>query len=228
MALALTWLDDVAATICWQFDNRVPIDDLRSIGHFALTDLVRRYEPEIAPFEPYMRLHLRWAMLDGVRRQRHTRAINARARALVASESLTLARNESGGSGPSSTSMPPSEGTFGHRLRVVLRDHATAMGISMIVSQGRDVATAPSSAQPERAVFRQARFDEVRAAVAELPDPKMRIMIERHYFGGEPLAEIARSLDISRGWASRLHQSAIRLLEERLRGTEADPNSTQR
>lgn len=225
---ALPWLDEVAATIRWQLQNRVPLDDLRSIGHFALADLARRYDPEVAPFEPYMRLHLRWAMLDGIRRQRHTRAINARARALVASERLAQVRQGDAGGLPASLEMPPSENTFTNRLRVVMRDHAAAMGISLIAAHGQDFATAPSSAQPERAVFKRARFDELRAAVSELPDPKMRQVIERHYFKGRPLSEVARELKISKGWTSRLHAQAIRLLGARLRGTEADPASSSR
>jgi RNA polymerase sigma factor for flagellar operon FliA len=220
---ALPWLDSVAGSICWQLQHRVPIDDLRSIGHLALTDLVRRYDPALSPFEPYMRLHLRWAMLDGIRRQRHTRAINARARALAASEELVHARREGGA--PPSSGMPASEHTFANRLQVVMRDHAAAMGISLLASQGHVIATAPSSAQPERAAFKQARFEELRAAVEELPDEKMRQVVRAHYFRGQSLSEVGAALGISRGWASRLHAQAIRILAERLRGTEADPSS---
>lgn len=224
---ALPWLDEIASTIAWQLNGRVPIDDLRSLGHFAVTDLVRRYDPEVAPFEPYMRLHLRWSMLDGIRRQRHTRAINARARALVASERLAHTRNGDANV-PSSTNMPPSEQSFALRLRMVMRDHAAAMGISLIAAHGYDIATAPSSGTPERAVFKQARFEELRAAVAALPDENMRELIHRHYFKGRSLMQAAAELNISRSWASRLHAQAIELLGRRLRGSEADPRSSSR
>ncbi len=219
---SLPWLNQIAGTICWQLNGNVPVDDLRSLGHFAVTDLVRRYDPLIVPFEPYMRLHLRWAMLEGVRRQRHSRAINARAEALVAADRLSLARQGEADL-PASSNMPPSENTFGGRLRMVMRDHAAAMGISLIASQGRDIATAPSSGTPERAVFKQARFVELRAAVSELADDVQRELIERHYFKGLPLAQAAKELRISKSWASRLHAQAIQLLGRRLRGSEADP-----
>lgn len=218
---ALPWLDEVARTICWQLNNRVPLDDLRSLGHFALTDLVRRHDPSIAPFEPYMRLHLRWAMLDGVRRQRHTRAINARAKALMASAQMSANHTA-----PPSSGMPPSEGTFGARLRVVMRDHAAAMGISLLSTYGAEFATAPSSGTPERAMFKNARHEELRAAVAAIRDKTMRELVDRHYFKGRSLAQVADELRISKSWASRLHAQAIELLADKLRGTEADPASS--
>ena len=40
---------------------------------------------------------------------------------------------------------------------------------------------------------------------------------ERNYFGDERFDDIARSLGVSKSWASRLHAQAMRALAERLR-----------
>jgi RNA polymerase sigma factor for flagellar operon FliA len=40
-------------------------------------------------------------------------------------------------------------------------------------------------------------------------DARERELIQRHYFDGEPVQDVARDLGISRAWASRLHARAL-------------------
>ncbi len=57
----------------------------------------------------------------------------------------------------------------------------------------------------------------VRAAVDELPEQENRVMAA-HYFRGEPFADIAVSLGLTRGRVSQIHRSAIHHLRCSLGG----------
>jgi RNA polymerase sigma factor for flagellar operon FliA len=210
---ALPLIDPIARRLRRQLGPAVDLDDLRSIGHLAVMDLVRRYDPERAPFEPYMRTRLRWAILDGVRRQTHGRVLAARARALSTSDRLSADAapdSQTGG-------MPPSEGSFKQRLVRILRDHAAVIGVKLIADHHGESAVTPSSANPERATLHRSALETVREVVASLEDERQRQIVERHYFGGEPFAAIAASLGLSKAWVSRLHAQAIGVIEKRLR-----------
>lgn len=211
---ALPLIDPIAKRVRAQLGGALPLDDLRSIGHFAVLELVRRYDPKRAPFEPYIRQRLRWAMLDGVRRQTHGRVMAARAKAL--SGAAEHARQRADGSPPSS-GMPPSEGSFNQRLKRVLRDHAAVLGIRLVASFGGESAVTPSSANPERATLKRDALQAVRTVVASIEDERQRTIVERHYFGGESFTDIAASLGLSKAWVSRLHAQAMTLVEKRLR-----------
>ena len=206
---ALPVLDRVARRLARQTGAQV--DDLLSLGHFALTDLIRRYDPARMPFELYIQQRLRWAMIDGLRRETLHRRAFLRARAIGASGHLsdaTSARTDG---------MPPS--SQGHRARLseLLREHALAMGMKLLVSEGRETAVTASSTNPERLTHRRALIEALREAVDSLEDERMRTIVQRYYFGGEGLVAIAHDLGITKGWASRLHASAVAILARRLR-----------
>ena len=211
---ALPLIDPIARGVRVPLGGALPLDDLRSIGHFAILELVRRYDPALSPFEPYMRQRLRWAMLDGVRRQTHGRVLAARAKAL--SGAAEHARQRADGSPPSS-GMPPSEGSFNQRLKQILREHAAVLGIRLVASYGGEAAVTPSSANPERATLKRDALLAVRSVVSSIEDERQRRILERHYFDGESLTAIASAMGLSKPWVSRLHAQAITLVEKRLR-----------
>jgi RNA polymerase sigma factor FliA len=208
---ALPILDAVARRLA----ERVGVarDDLRSIGHFALTDIIRAYRPERGELRPYLYQRLRWAIIDGLRRETHHRRTAARASALLSSSHLAAAAAPAAGD-----HMPPS--SRGHRARLAdaLREHAVVMGIKLVLSDGQEMAATASSTNPERLTQRRALIEAVREAIASLEDPRQRALLERHYFGGEELQRVAQSLGITKSWASRLHAGAIAILARRLRG----------
>jgi RNA polymerase sigma factor (sigma-70 family) len=70
---------------------------------------------------------------------------------------------------------------------------------------------------PEQVVSRRELSDRVREAIARLPEPE-RSLLERHDYGGETLAHVAASLNLSRSWASRLRKRAIERLACEFRG----------
>lgn len=213
---ALPLIDPIARRLRAQLGGSISLDDLRSMGHFATMDLVRRFDPDKSPFLPFMRTRLRWAMLDGVRRQTHGRVLATRARALATSERHAAAQRDHGDEPPSGE-MPPSEASFEQRLRQVLREHAAVIGIKLVAAAGGETAVTPSSANPERATLKRTALQAVRAVVASLEDERQRQIVERHYFGGETFTAIADSLALSKARVSRLHTEAITLIEKRLR-----------
>ncbi len=233
---ALPLVREMAHRLRSQLGEMIPADDLLSIGHFALTDLVRRYDPARSPFAAFMRTRLRWAMLDGVRRETHGRALAARAAALssatrVKDERTAQKAAERGdqrgdqrGSERQPESTPASEATHAQRLRAVLREHAAALGVALVAVQAgaAEAAVAPSSASPERVVVRHNAAVTLRQAVATLEDERLRTIVERHYFQGESLTQVGQALGLSTSWVSRLHAQAIRLLEKRLRSLLAE------
>jgi len=211
---ALPLIDPIARRVRHQLGGSLPLDDLRSIGHFAVLELVRRYDPKLAPFEPYIRQRLRWAMLDGVRRQTHGRAMAARAKALSGSAEHARQR---GDQNPPSSGMPPSEASYNQRLQLILREHAAVLGLRLVSTFGGESAVTPSSANPERTVLKRNALDTVRQVVASLEDERQRTIVQRHYFGNESLTDIATSLGLSKAWVSRLHSQAMAVVEKRLR-----------
>jgi len=211
---AMAVLDRVASQMARRFGSQLQREDLLSIGHLALMDVLRRYDPDQSALEPYLRARLKWAILDGIRKQTHGRYIKSRAAAMRTSGHLTEAKE--GEAAPDQG--PLSEASHAVVLRETLRDHALAMGVKLMVAQtGSETAVANSSQSPERLTHRRVILDALKQAVDELDDTRQRELIERHYFGGEPLATIGADLGLSKSWASRLHASAVRRLEKRVR-----------
>lgn len=208
IARALPLIDAVAARLTQQLGPIVHVDDLRSIGHFALMDLLRRFDPERSPLEPYLRTRLRWAMLDGLRRDTRYRTIAGRVRALTVSMDLAdgWAHNDE-----------RREPTHRQRLAAMLREHALCLGLSLLVEQRVEVAVAPSSANPERMSIKHALLEKVREALLELGDARQREIIERYYFRGQAMTALARDMGITKGYASKLHAKGIAALERALR-----------
>ncbi|MBW2457264.1 MAG: sigma-70 family RNA polymerase sigma factor [Deltaproteobacteria bacterium] len=211
MREGLVLLKGVAAKLHHQLGGLMSVDDLQSIGHVALVGLVRRYEAGPVPFPAYLRPRLRWAILDGIRRESHGRSAAARARALGGSERLAAQAV-----GEESSAALATEEGHQERLAVLLRDHAAVMGIALVASTEGMMARADSSTEPEKRTLSRALAQQLRGAVAALADERQRALIERHYFGDEPFDAIATTLGISKSWASRLHAQAIRALARQL------------
>jgi RNA polymerase sigma factor for flagellar operon FliA len=191
--------------------RRVELDELEALGHAALVEVARTFDEERASFETYARLKLRWAMLDGLRRQTHGRVAAGRARALAGSDQLW----REGQQRPGLIGGPPDAESAGRRLGTFLRAHAGALAMGLIAAQG-DLAALPHPGEsPEDGTLRRAASRRLRAMVRELPK-RERALVEGHYFEEQRFDHIAKRLGITKSWASRLHARAIRTLAARL------------
>lgn len=191
----------------------VNLDDLLSIGHVALLDVARTYDPSRAAFPVYAAAKLRYAMLDGLRRETHGRSGSARLLAVLAAERY-------GGPEESDDDAPTTLEQDQAAFTALLEGKAAALVLGLLAGATGPEVHEPGHPTPEEQLTRAQLVHAARGAVRSLPDLQ-RAIVERHYFGGESFQDIARDLDISKGWASRLHDRAIERLKQDLR----DPSS---
>jgi RNA polymerase sigma factor FliA len=199
----LVLVQTVSRKLARRLGGRVPLDDLTGIGNLALVDVARSYDPARASFATYAIARLRWAILDGVRRESHTRSMMSRAMALLASERLAAAQaGEPEPAGP--TTLEEDQ----QALASFLQGQAAALALGLVTSP-----LAPEhAATPEEEVQRAELAHVVKGVIGGLPD-RERALMERHYYGGEEFEAIAGDLGISKSWASRLHERAIVALQ---------------
>ena len=191
----------MAQRIARRLGGCVHADDLMGMGHIALLEIARTYNPSLSSFDTYASNKLKWAMLDGVRRETHARASAARAWAVIASERFGEGREPES---EEPTTQEQDQASF----REYMRGKAAAMAVGLL--SGPFDPTLQTET-PEERLARAETVEVARAAVRALPD-RERALLERHYFGGEPFDVIARDLGISKSWASRLHDRAITTL----------------
>jgi len=193
----------VSRRIARRLGGQVGLDDLTSIGNLALVEVARSYDPSRAAFTAYAASKLKWAILDGLRRETHGRSTAARVLALMASERLSEAEETRPESDAPTTPEQDQEA-----LRGLLEGQAAAMALGLLATP-HDPSVAPTPpTTPEEALASAQLRDAARRAVAELP-ARERALVERHYFGGEQFDAIAHDLGISKSWACRLHEKAL-------------------
>ena len=208
-------LQFVAKQLSRRLGRHIALEDLIALGHPALMEVARTYQPNRAKFATYTALKVKWAILDGVRRETRSRSASARAAAVAISERLS----EDTEVILAETGVPVTEEECQDRLRELLEGHAAAMALGLTASRDDAVDSIPDSvASPEECAARQELRRDIWRAVEALPD-RERALIERHYFGGEPFDEIAKDLGVSKSWASRLHTQAIQALAKAIRGS---------
>ena len=207
-------LSVVARRIGRRLGNRISVDDLMALGRPALLEIARAYDPSRASFAAYAALRLKWAIIDGVRRETQWRSELARATALAASERYAEAERDG--------EVRPDDDPDACRreLGELLAGHAAAMTLGLSAGGAdQDGAFADAADSPEERASQVERSGAVRRAVRGLPE-RERALIERHYFGDERFDHIAQDLGISKSRACRLHARAIEALGQVLRDSD--------
>jgi RNA polymerase sigma factor for flagellar operon FliA len=102
--------------------------------------------------------------------------------------------------------------------RRALEQHLSSMALAAAVGMATETQgeAADGEDSPEEALARAELIYLVRGAVSELDGPEEQI-VRRHYLEGEQFDDIARDLNMSKSWASRLHTRAVARLAKRLR-----------
>jgi RNA polymerase sigma factor for flagellar operon FliA len=200
----------VSRRIARRLGGAVSFEDLDGIGNLALVDIAREWDPERASFTSYARARLKFAIVDGVRRETRGRAAQ-RAAGLLASDRLAEEEAEApphdGG-----IEDPPSLSEDQAALADLLDTHAAALALGHLAAS----PGALLSESPEEQVGRAEMAHVLRAFIGDLPD-RERSLMERHYFGDEPFDLIAQDLGISKSWASRLHERAVEAVKLAMR-----------
>jgi RNA polymerase sigma factor for flagellar operon FliA len=202
----LAVVHNVARGLARRLGRCVSLDDMLGMGNLALVDVVREYDPARGPYGAYVATRIKWAILDGLRRETHGRSAAARVLAIVASERYR--------DGLPPESEPPSTLEQDQAaLTGLLERHAAALAFGLLAAPRGAYLTAPEIETPEEQLSRAQTTQLAQRAVRALPE-RERVLMERYYYGGEPFDAIARDLGISKSWACRLHNQAIDAIHE--------------
>lgn len=195
---ALPLVETVARALWLRWGRAHDLDELEALGRAALVSAVRAYDPDRAPFVPYIVQRVRWAIQDGVRAMSRARGRRPRPTSASAGDALRPV-DASPGAAPDNVQ---------HRRELGLR----AVGSSSGWGAAR---VNPEAGSPEAFLMAEREAERVRRAVARLPC-KERVLVVSHYFQGRRFDRVAAHLGISKSWASRLHARALRRLSRAL------------
>ena len=209
-------VDVIARQVARSVGPTIEYDDLVSAGREGLLHAARRFDAARGvPFLAYASLRVRGAIGDGVRQMSHLpRRAYERLAALEAAAEVSAGAAE----------RTFADGAIADpaAARRALEEHLSSMamaaGIGIAVETRGE--TDGGDGSPEEALARAELLHIVRGALTEFDADEQKI-IQRHYFQGERMEEIAHDLDMSKSWASRLHTRAIERLTKRLRGSAA-------
>jgi RNA polymerase sigma factor for flagellar operon FliA len=185
----------------------VDMEDLESHAREGALLAARSYdESRGVPFRRWASLRIRGATIDGVRRQADVpRRLYDRLRDLEAANQVEEALLEEDGSAP-----PSSPEAADARLNDYLSAMATALATgSMMVRDGEELAKIPDDRElADEQLAREELRQAVREAIATRPEGE-RALIEKYWMEGQTLDEAARSLGLSKSWASRVMARAM-------------------
>jgi RNA polymerase sigma factor for flagellar operon FliA len=214
----LELVEIVARQIARSMGPAVELDDLLSFGREGLLDAARRFESERGvPFRAYANFRVRGAIIDGVRAnaqlpRRAYERLNGLSAALKVSEGAA----DDAFTSPVTGTRAQADQALGEHLAAMAA--AITMGLIAPTGVGEEgehvqVSTADS---PEEAVSRAELLAVVQNAITDLPEEEA-VLVRRHYLEGERFDHVAKSLGLSKSWASRLHTRAMQRLSKRLR-----------
>lgn len=170
----------------------VDVPELVQFGWVGLLEARARFENERgADFRLYAHQRIRGAMLDGIRK-----ATNLPRGAY---RKLRMAQME-----------VDDDVQFGDELSTALDSGRLFRGSGfMVVQSPYPTEPAPEQPSPEDDIHEKRRFERLQMTVDELGEPD-RTVARRRVIEGESLAAIAEDLGISRPWAWRVLERALR------------------
>lgn len=200
-----------------RYPRHVDRQELWAAGAAGLVDASRRYDPAAeVPFARYASIRIRGAIIDSTRsRDWATRSLRRRAR-----EMSEVAREleQAQGRTPTVTELADSLGVSEQDVRD--RQHstkrATLLQLDQPISDGEGGGETLESLLPEETVDalpadsleERELIGTMRVAVEHLDEPH-REVVERYFFGGELLQDIATTLDVTEARVSQIRSEAI-------------------
>ena len=191
----LSLLPPIARRLRRDIGSAAEVDELLAAGREALFEAARVYDPTRSPFAAFATSRARWAMIDAVRRETHSRGQSARIRAIAA-----MTRVDE--SAVATEAAEPTEESNRDHLRSLLAAEAGALFMGLATGDVREVP------DPEESLSRARKSKALREALEDLPE-RERTILERHYFVGERFEAIAEALSVSKSWLSRIHARAL-------------------
>ncbi|SEO78105.1 sigma-70 family RNA polymerase sigma factor [Trujillonella endophytica] len=194
--------------------SHVSREDLLSCAKVALVEVARRFDPGAgATFATYALPRLQGAVLDELRSgdwaSRSVRAAARRTDAAADALTITLGRP------PTREELAESLGVRRGDLDNLQVDVHRAVMVSIDAETGAEgsggLDLPDPGESPERAVLRVERARYLQQAIRELPD-RLDEVVERNFFGGESLTEIAEDLGVTLSRVSQMRARALTLL----------------
>ncbi|MEX5720727.1 sigma-70 family RNA polymerase sigma factor [Geodermatophilus maliterrae] len=201
----------VAARI--SLPGHVSRDDLLSCAKLALVEVARRFDPAAgATFATYALPRLQGAVLDELRSgDWASRSVRAAARRTdAAADALTIRL----GRPPTREELAESLGMRRGELEALQVDVHRAVMVSIDAESSGDGGSLdlPDPGEsPERALLRGERSRYLQDAIRALPD-RLDEVVERNFFGGESLTDIAADLGVTLSRVSQMRARALTLL----------------
>ncbi|NEK57840.1 sigma-70 family RNA polymerase sigma factor [Geodermatophilus sabuli] len=211
LPLAAFAVNAVASRIA--LPSHVSRDDLLSCARVALVEVARRFDPSAgASFATYALARLQGAVLDELRSgdwaSRSVRAAARRTDAAADALAMSLGRP------PTREELAASLGIARSDLESLQVDVHRAVMVSIDAESGPDGGSLdlPDTGEsPERAVLRNERSRYLHDAIRALPD-RLDEVVERNFFGGESLTDIAADLGVTLSRVSQMRARALTLL----------------
>jgi RNA polymerase sigma factor for flagellar operon FliA len=194
--------------------GHVSRDDLLSCAQVALVEVARRFDPTAgATFATYALPRLQGAVLDELRSgDWASRSVRAAARRTdAAADALTISL----GRPPTREELAASLGVPRSELDSLQVDVHRAVMVSIDAetgSEGGGSLDLPDLGDsPERALLRGEHARHLHEAIRALPD-RLDEVIDRNFFGGESLTDIADDLGVTLSRVSQMRARALTLL----------------
>jgi RNA polymerase sigma factor FliA len=211
LPLAAFAVNAVAARI--SLPAHVSREDLLSCARVALVEVARRFDPSAgASFATYALARLQGAVLDELRSgdwaSRSVRAAARRTDAAADALAIRLGRP------PTREELATSLGMATSDLDALQVDVHRAVMVSIDAETGPDGTSLdlPDTGEsPERALMRSERSRYLHEAIRQLPD-RLDEVVERNFFGGESLTDIAADLGVTLSRVSQMRARALTLL----------------
>lgn len=209
----LPLVKSIALGLREQLPPSLELDDLISWGSQGLLEAAERYDPTRgATFSTFAYYRIRGAMYDGLRLSgRLSRTEWARVRALEhADDYLEQAAARDSAAPPEAQSNKTSQNT----LRQVAT-HVAAITTIHITSLDARLHPDVPDARAENAydaVDTIGLRPHLKQALTQL-DERERALIDLCYYQDKSLAEAARTMHLSKSWASRIHGRAIHKMQ---------------
>lgn len=189
----------IAWTILQRLPKHVEIEELVSDGNVGLMQAARNYDASRgAQFTTYAWRRVRGAIFAGLTKRTWFRPADYYASKYEYVAGEVLAGGEEAGREPASD---------GAWLKGVGTRLATASMVAGYV-EGMCASDEPPVDDP---LLGEEQKSALREALERLPDQE-RTLVQAMYFDGRSLTEASRGMQITKGWASRLHARALERL----------------
>jgi RNA polymerase sigma factor for flagellar operon FliA len=202
------------AKVSARYPRHVDREELWNAGALGLVEAARRFNPDSGiPFERYAAIRIRGAIIDSTRtRDWASRSVRRRYREM---EQTSAELRDHSGHEPEREALAAALGITVEELDKTQAQSAASMLLYLDHERPGDGTSLRESIvdpevtrQPEAALERREMIGTLRASVDGLPGTH-REVIERYYFKGEMLQDIAKDLGVTQARVSQIRSEAL-------------------